>query len=188
MSGRDLFKRFNFIVSISVSIFSILPKSIRKWLYRLCRNISGNFGVFIRYVLLKKLIKNCGENVSIREMVIIKDFDNLEIGNNVSIHPFCYIDAHGGILIADDVSIAHGSSILSTNHTWENENIPIKYNVITKGKVIIDNDVWIGCGCRILAGVTIHSRAVVAAGAVVTKDVYKNTVVAGVPAKVIKNI
>lgn len=92
----------------------------------------------------------------------------------------------GGIEIGNDVSIAHQTSILSANHTWEDESIPIKYNAVAFQPVHIENDVWIGCGCRILCGVKIHSRSVVAAGAVVCKDVESHTAVGGVPARVLK--
>ncbi len=77
---------------------------------------------------------------------------------------------------------------MSVNHSWDAHNLPIKYNPLILNSVCIENDVWIGCGCIVLAGVTIHQRAVVAAGAVVTRDVHSNVVVAGVPAKQIKVI
>jgi acetyltransferase-like isoleucine patch superfamily enzyme len=112
----------------------------------------------------------------------------ISIGNNVSIHPMCYIDGAGEIEIGNDVSIAYASSILTTNHTWNDSCIPIKYNKETFSKVKIDNDVWIGCGCRILAGVTLHRRSVIAAGAVVTVDVEPNSIYGGIPAKLIKKI
>lgn len=112
----------------------------------------------------------------------------LTLGNNVSIHPLCYIDAAGEIFIGDNVSIAHCSTIISTNHTWKDVDIPIKYNPEKFGKVIINEDVWVGCGCRILSGVTVKKRSVIAAGSVVNKDVESNTIVGGVPAKVIKEI
>lgn len=67
-----------------------------------------------------------------------------------------------------------------------NKEIPIKYNAIDCGKVTIHSDVWIGCGVRILAGVEIFSHSIVAAGCVVTKDVSSDTLVAGVPNKIIK--
>lgn len=90
--------------------------------------------------------------------------------------------------LSDNVSIAHSTSILSVNHTWDDATNPIKYNPVERSAVMIENDVWIGCGCRILAGVTVHTRSVVAAGAVVTKDVPSNVLVGGVPSKIIKSI
>ena len=86
------------------------------------------------------------------------------------------------------MSIAHGTSLISANHTWEDSTIPIKYNKMEEKEIVIADDVWIGAKVTILAGVTIESRCVVAAGAVVTKNVKEHTVVGGVPAKVIKEI
>jgi len=127
-------------------------------------------------------------NVYFGSRVVFKNIQNSHIGENVSIHDFCYVDALGGIDIGDNVSIAHSSSIITFNHTWDDLSLPIKYNPVEFGKVIIKNDVWIGCGVRIMPGVVIGERSVIAAGAVVVKDVPPRSVVAGVPAKLIKNI
>ncbi|AZB23010.1 acyltransferase [Kaistella haifensis] len=112
----------------------------------------------------------------------------MELGNNVSIHPMCYIDAAGGIKIGSNVSIAHSTTLISTNHTWDNVDLPIKYNPETFAEIIIEDDVWIGCGVRILAGVKIRRRSVVAAGAVVNKSFDNNALIGGVPAKFLKAI
>lgn len=110
------------------------------------------------------------------------------MGNNVSIHDFCYIDAVGGITVGDNVSIAHGSSLISFNHGWNDASLPIKYNPVTQAPIVIEDDVRVGCGVRIMPGVVLGSRSVIAAGSVVVKDVPPNTLVGGIPAKVIKNI
>ena len=124
----------------------------------------------------------------IAEGVFLHNIDNMTIGSNISIHPMCYIDATGGLTIGNDVSIAHSTSILTTEHTWNDGSIPIKYNEVIMKNVIIENDVWIGCGCRILSGVTIKNRSIIAAGAVVVRNVSKNTIVGGIPSKLIKKI
>ena len=66
--------------------------------------------------------------------------------------------------------------------------MPIKYNPSVCSPIVVNDDVWIGCGCRILAGVEIGDRVVIAAGAVVNKNVERNSLYAGVPAKKIKSI
>lgn len=169
-------------------IVSILPKRFRLCFLRLFRNTSGRLGIALRFILVKTLAKSCGDNVSIKQYVFLENIENISFGNNVSIHPFCYLEGYGGIEIGDDVSLAHNTSILSVNHTWEDKKVPIKYNPIVGDSVKICNDVWVGCGCRLMAGITINSRSVVAAGAVVTKDVAQNVVVGGVPARQIKSI
>ena len=188
MTGRKLFERTKFITNILVKLLSFLPESVLKIFYELSINIPGLIGVGIRYILLRNLVKICGENISINRGVIMKGFSNISLGNNVSIHSMCYIDGSGGLIIKNNVSIAHSSSILTTNHSWSNLTIPIKYNDVNYGKVIINDDVWVGCGCRILSGNTIRSRAIIAAGSVVVNDVESNTIVGGVPAKKIKDI
>ena len=120
--------------------------------------------------------------------VDIENFENLEIGNNVSIHSYSYINAIGGVYIGNEVSIARATSIISFNHGYSDAKKPIKYNDIIKGKIVISDDVWIGARVTILANVNIFKRSIIAAGAVVTKNVESNTLVGGVPAKFIKKI
>ena len=187
-TGRDLFKKNEKLISFVVSLINLLPRKIRKRMLLSSRSIRGEKGIALRYVLIKSLAKQCGKNVAVKEMVVLENIEDLTLGDNISIHPFCYIDAIGGVEIYDNVSIAHASSILSFEHTWNDSSTPIKYNPVEKKHVIIEEDVWIGCGARVMAGVTIHRRSIVAAGAVVTKDVESNTIVGGVPAKVIKSI
>lgn len=188
MTGRKNFQRNRKIINLLVSLFSIFPYYVNQFLFIFFRNLNGKVGLLLRYILLKNLSKKCGDNVSIHPNVFLFNIDKISFGNNLSIHPMCYIDGAGEISIGNNVSIAHNTSIISTNHTWSNNEIPIKYNKIILTSVIIKDDVWIGCGCRILAGVTIASRSIVAAGAVLNKDVNPNTVVGGVPAKEIKKI
>ncbi|MBE6341041.1 MAG: acyltransferase [Bacteroidales bacterium] len=154
----------------------------------LCRNIKNSVGIGIRYVLLKSLAKDIGDNVSIRENVIILSPKSLSIGKNVSVHPNCYIDAAGGITIGDNVSIATSSILISTSHTWDNEEIPIKYNPMKSTPIKIDNDVWIGCNVKIIGPCHIGERSICAAGAVVKGEIVRHCIVGGVPAKTIKTI
>ncbi|WP_220727602.1 acyltransferase, partial [Marinilactibacillus psychrotolerans] len=84
------------------------------------------------------------------------------------------------------VSIAHSTSILSSDHTWDDKSLPIKYNKLSLKPVTIKSDVWLGCGVRILAGSFINKRVVIAAGAVVNKTIESNILAGGIPAKKIK--
>ena len=150
------------------------------------RSTKGYKGLVIRYALLKSLAKSCGDNVSIHPDVYLFSVSNLNLGDNVSIHPMCYIDASGEIDIGSDVSIAHAVTILSTSHTFAEHDVPIKDQTVEMKKTVIDNNVWIGAKATVLCGNMVSSGSVIAAGAVVTHDVPANTVVAGVPARVIK--
>lgn len=187
-TGREKFKRNKRILNVLVKLFTFLPKSFLLFIWNCTANHSQILFVGLRYIILKARIKSCGDNVKIGTNVQILGWDKLTIGSNVSIHSNCYIDANGEIYIGDNVSIAHNSTILSTNHDWSDLNIPIKYNPVTVEKVQIADDVWIGCGCRILSGVNIGHRSIVAAGAVVNKNVNSSVIVGGVPAKIIKEI
>ena len=109
---------------------------------------------------------------------------NITIGKNVFINSGCCFQDQGGIEIGNNVLIGQQVVLATLNH----DLIPSKRSNMQPSPIQIGNDVWIGAHATILPGVTIGDGAVIAAGAVVTKDVPKNTVVAGVPAKVIKKI
>ena len=86
------------------------------------------------------------------------------------------------IVIEDFAQIAANCSLISNNHDFKERAI------ITCKPIHIKKNAWIGAGSTILPGVTVGENAIVAAGSVVTKDVAPNTLVAGVPAKFVKNI
>jgi acetyltransferase-like isoleucine patch superfamily enzyme len=108
----------------------------------------------------------------------------IKLGKNVFINHLCSFLDLGGIIIEDGVMIGPRVSITSENHPADTST----RNTLIPAKVIIKRNAWIGAGATILPGVTIGENAVVAAGAVVTKDVPDNTIVGGVPAKVLKHL
>jgi len=107
-----------------------------------------------------------------------------KIGKNVFINFDCVFLDLGGITIEDNVLIAPRVSLLSEGHPVPSSN----RHSLVPGHIHIRKNAWIGAGATILPGVTIGENAVVAAGAVVSKEVPANTVVGGVPAKTIKTI
>lgn len=109
---------------------------------------------------------------------------NITLGKNVFINAGCKFQDQGGILIDDGALIGHGVVIATLNHDMD----PEKRQALHPSPVHIGKNVWIGANSTITPGVTIGDNAVVAAGAVVTKDVAADTVVGGVPAKPIKKI
>ena len=109
---------------------------------------------------------------------------NIKVGKNVFINSGCCFQDQGGIEIGDNVLIGHQVVLATLNH----DLMPEKRANMLPAPIKIGNDVWIGAHATILAGVTVGNGAVIAAGAVVTKDVPANTVVGGVPAKIIKTI
>jgi acetyltransferase-like isoleucine patch superfamily enzyme len=111
----------------------------------------------------------------------------IKIGKNCVIGAYSIIIGTAGTYIADNVIIAPRVSIFTNNHIYNDPAIPIKEQGITAKSVYIHDGVWIGTGVSILSGVTINKGSVVAAGALVIDDVPPYSLVAGVPAKVIKS-
>jgi acetyltransferase-like isoleucine patch superfamily enzyme len=109
---------------------------------------------------------------------------NITVGKNVFINSDCKFQDQGGIFIDDGALIGHGVVLATLNHDLD----PGKRQQLYPAPIRIGKNVWIGANATILQGVTIGDGAVVAAGAVVHRDVPANTVVGGVPAKVIKTI
>ena len=147
-------------------------------------------GVFIN--ALSKDGITLGNNVSIGAGSVIECTgvirelgDGIVIGNHVGFAQNAFIAVRGPIEIGNDCIFGPNVAIHSENHIYSNPNIPIRQQGATRMGVRIGNDCWIGEGAVILDGVTIGSGCIIAAGAVVTKDVPANSVVGGVPAKLI---
>ncbi len=138
---------------------------------------------------------NIGNNVSILNNTIIDCigvFNNigegLTIGDNVGIAQNCFIQVRAHVNIGNDVIFGPNVSIFSENHLYENSNIPIRKQGVSRKGVVIEDGVWIGTRAVVLDGVTIGKNSVIAAGSVVNKNVPPHTVYGGVPAKLIKNL
>lgn len=109
---------------------------------------------------------------------------NITVGKNVFINACCHFQDHGGVSLGDGCQIGHNVVFATLNHGLAPEDRQTTYPApITPGK-----NVWVGSNSTILQGVTIGDNAVIAAGAVVTKDVPENTIVGGVPARIIRKI
>ena len=111
---------------------------------------------------------------------------------DVTIGDYTRIGIHctliGPVCIGNHVNLAQGITVTALNHNFEDSSKRIDEQGVSTKPVVIGDDVWIGTNAVILPGVTIGSHCVVAAGAVVTKDIPDHTLVGGVPAKVIKII
>ena len=138
----------------------------------------------IRELLSQITTSEIDESVTVFTPLHINYGKNTRIGKNVFINFDCVFLDLGGITIEDGVLIAPKVSLLSEGHSVS----PNERQSLVPGHIHIMKNAWIGAGVTILPGVTVGENAVVAAGAVVTKDVPANTVVGGIPAKHIKNI
>ena len=186
MNGRSAFLKYGKLIHFLVTVAKKMPRRVRRFILNVNRRKTSKVGFLMRYVAVASLAKHIGNNVAIFPDVYFEYIENLSIGDNVSIHQMCYIDAEGGIEIGNDVSIAHRSTILSGNHGYTDSSIPIKYQDMILAKTVIQDNVWIGCGCVVLAGVVIGTGSVIGANSVVTKSITENSVAVGSPAKRIK--
>lgn len=109
---------------------------------------------------------------------------NIHIGQRVFINACCHFQDHGGIFIGDDCQIGHNVVFATLNHGLDPKDRKSTY----PAPIVLGRNVWIGANATILQGVKIGDNAVVAAGAVVTKEVEPNTIVGGISARVIRHI
>ena len=186
MTGRNLFRRIKPALKAVDALARLLPRGMFSHTWFLIENFPGHIGILLRYIFLKRLARSCGDNVMIGRRCTLHHWEGLTLGDNVTIHVNCYIDAIGGVRIGSNVSIAHATSILSFEHSWSDPSVPIKYNELVLGAVEIGDDVWVGCGVRLLSGARIGTRTVIAAGAVVRKGDYSGGIFGGVPATCLK--
>ncbi len=136
-----------------------------------------------------------GDRVSIGKYAIIRPAniyggaigEGLVLGNHSNIGPFNYIGCSGKITIGNNVMLGPRVSIYAENHLFDNPNMTIKDQGVNRMAVTIEDDCWIASNAVILAGVTIGKGSVVAAGSVVNENIPPFSVVAGVPAKLIKS-
>lgn len=157
-----------------IAIFRYTPEDYRPY---------ALFFPWIRNTLAKGFLDHAGENLRVKSGGDFPPF--IKVGNNSELGTRCLIQS--GVEIGNDVIMGPDVKIYTKNHNYASLNTPIR----TQGEsdinpVIIGNDVWIAANVIILPGTKIGNHAILAAGAVVTKDVPDNAVVGGNPAKVIK--
>ena len=187
----------------------MILNEIFDWFSSLISFVPGRIGVKLRsiivYLIYRKLInisieKGC-EIIGLKNFILKKNicigsnsFLNannslIKIGNNFNSNKNLHLNAASGgkIVIGDNVLVGPNVVFRSSNHNITDINIPIRSQGTKIGDIIVGNNVWIGSNCVILMGVKIGEGAVIAAGAVVNKDVPSFNVVGGVPAKIIKS-
>jgi acetyltransferase-like isoleucine patch superfamily enzyme len=133
-----------------------------------------------------------GNNVGIgaySSIVVSTSMNNLgkhiRIGNNVGIGEYAYLGGAGGLDIGDDCIVGQYLSCHPENHNYGSLDTPIRHQGVTRKGIRIGNNCWIGSKVTILDGVTVGNGSVIAAGAVVTKSFPENSIIGGVPAKLI---
>ena len=161
-------------------------RRLRLFLYELSSIIFpiGTWGDNLRGNIMRPLFKKCGHTLRIKKGVYFLHPESVSIGDLVYISNYCSFGA-GEIEVGDQVLFGPGISLMATNHTIKNNSY--RFGKTTNKKIKIGNGSWIGTNACLLAGVTIGKGSLVAAGAVVTKNVDDFVVVGGVPAKYIKD-
>jgi len=138
-----------------------------------------------RGFLLRPSFKHCGKNFQIASGVKIGWTCNVEIGNNVFIANYCWIQGKSGVVLEDEAMLGPFTCLASNNHGRKDRSW--RYGIGRCAPIIMKKGSWTGAHVVVTAGVTIGEGAAVAAGAVVTSDVSADTLSGGVPAKVIKH-
>jgi acetyltransferase-like isoleucine patch superfamily enzyme len=135
-----------------------------------------------------------GNNVTILRNTVIECTGNIKnmgvgliIGDDVGIAQNCFIQVRGKVTIGSHVMFGPNVSIFSENHGFNSLDIPMISQPTVRGEVIIEDDVWLGTRSVILSGVRIGKGSIIAAGALVNRDIPPYSIVAGVPGKVIKS-
>jgi len=176
--------------------------------------IPGKSGLIIRSFIYQRCIQSCGQALVIQIGCNLRGVKNMHIGTHLHLGTYCQLlaekiqgnstliigdncsltsnvminaDGGGKIIIGNDVLIAPNVVIRACNHNTSRTDIPIRQQGHIIGEIIIQDDVWIGANAVILPNVSIGKGSIIAAGAVVSKDVGKYTIVGGVPAKLIKH-
>ena len=130
-----------------------------------------------------------GGGTSIRPYAqLLADGGFVKIGRGCTVNSFCILNGAGGLTIGDYVMIGAQTTIIAGNHSFDDPSRSIHDQDAegTREGIVIADDVWMGYGVRIMDGVRVGAHSVLAAGAVITRDVPENAIVAGVPGKVLR--
>lgn len=141
----------------------------------------ANFAIPFRRILAQKLFKSCGKNFIAEENVRFNVPDNIEIGDNVFLNKGTFIDSKGGIILGNSIGIGEGVTIFTHSHAEQDHSLRTYAPVIVKDYAKIYSNV------TIFPGVTIGKQAIVAACSLLDKSVEENTLVAGIPAKKLRD-
>lgn len=178
------------------------------WMDCFLSAVPGKIGRGMRSLYWRKRFKTCHDKISIGQYVEISGAKNISVGSEIYIVDRAIIRSIEGALtigsrfalnggarlvadcgeinIGNDVMIGPNVVVRASNHCSDRTDITIWEQGQTGGRIVIGDDVWIGANAVLLSQVTIGSHVIIAAGAVVTKDVPDFAVVAGVPAKILR--
>ena len=171
--------------SKDINFFDLLYHAVFLTVFGLVKYVPVPIGNVLRSLVLKIFFLPW-KRVRIGEGVSITYPYRIQIGQLVTLNEGVFLSGYGGLMIGDNVLVGHRASILTSSHEFASIEHDIRSQGLLKQSTFIGSDVWIGSNAIVLGGVDIGNGAIIAAGAVVTHDVPEFTVVAGVPAKVIR--
>lgn len=164
-------------------IFNILVAGFRLQNFALAKLRWAGISASFRRAFWKARLKELGDKVTIHPRVVVHQPGKVSIGHRSSIAEFVHIWGGGGVDIGNDVLVASHVVIASVSHDPDAKIF--RETNVTK-PILINDNVWVGAGAVLLPGVTLGDGCIIAAGAVVTEDVQRDVIVAGVPARVIR--
>ncbi len=168
---RNPFKLFAYFLYLI--FFKNTPEDYRPYAF---------FFPWFRSKLTTYAIQSCGKNIRVKSNADYSPF--IRVGHDSELGTRCMIQSN--VTIGNNVIMGPDVKIYSRNHNFESLKIPIQQQGKTFKETIIKDDVWIGANCIILPGVVVESHSIIAAGAVVTKNVSENSIFGGNPAKLIR--
>lgn len=167
----NLAKKFTYFLYIA--FFRFTPEDYRPY---------SLFFPYLRRKLVENFLTSCGKNIRVKYNCDISP--NIIVGDNSELGQHCLI--HANVTIGDYVIMGPNVKIYTRNHIFSDLNTPIALQGKSSKPTTIGNDVWIGANVIITAGVHASDHSIIAAGAVVTKDIPKYAIVGGNPARIIK--
>jgi acetyltransferase-like isoleucine patch superfamily enzyme len=143
----------------------------------------------LRAICISRLTKSPNRSgLIIMSGVFFEGYQGIKLGQGISFNQDCFISGYGGITIGDEVSIGHRVSILSTEHCYDDSDLPIRRQKSKNNGVRIGSNVWIGANVTILAGASIPDGCIIGAGAIVTRKLDKQDgIYVGNPARFLKS-
>lgn len=164
---------------------SVISHFLEVYLGCLLRFLPGIEGLFLRGIFYRMMFKSCGKSLLIYPDAYIVFSERISVGEQVSINTGVHIDGQGGLTIGNFIMIGPNCVIVTIGHGYKRTDIPMYAQPFEYGPIVIEDDVWIGASAVISPGVRIGRGSIIAAGAVVVKDVPPFSVFGGVPAKLL---